>query len=138
MSCDYTCIQVIETKLSETPEQSSTQNAGAEIKTHILLRPGPFTTPRAVYKSIRFSMRTKAQQNFHEIVKELEDEGLGTYREFERGESVYYKALPEDEKRATLEPYIGENSWEDYCRAFRGKESEKLISKVALFQGLLT
>lgn len=73
-------------------------------------------------------MRTKAQQNFQEIVKELEDEGLGTYREFERGESAYYKALPEDKKRATLEPYLGENSWEDYCRAFRGKESEKLIS----------
>ena len=76
-------MQGIETQLSETAEQSSTQNAGTEINAHILLRPGPFTTPRAVFKYICFSMRTKAQQNFQKIVKELEAEGLGTYREFE-------------------------------------------------------
>lgn len=58
-----------------TPAESSSQDLQteeAEIKEHLLMRPGPLTTPRAVYKSIRYSMRPKARTNLPDIIKTLD------------------------------------------------------------------
>lgn len=114
-------------QISETNDPSAVDDR-PENRSHILLRPGPFTTPRAVYKSICFSKRTAAQQNFREIVKELEADGLGSYAEFGRNESAYYKPVLVQYIRAKIEPHFGEASWEEYCTAFKAKESEKMMS----------
>ena len=73
-----------------------------EVCRHILLRPGAFTTPRAAYRTIRYSKRKTTQRIFEEIVTKFEGEGLGKYVKFPKGESAYYKPLPLEKNRAAL------------------------------------
>ena len=120
-------LQGIETQKFDEMEKSATDDE-LEIKSHILLMPGPFTTRRAVYKSIRFSKRTVAQQKFQEIVHDLKDKGLGKHTKFNKSESAYYKPLPSTGIQAKLEPHLGKATWEEYCAAFKDKQSEKVIS----------
>ena len=94
------------------------------------MRPGPFTTPRAVYKTIRYSMRSKAQQNFQRLIKENQENGTGCYLELSSTESVYYKPLLVEENKLTVEPLLGKALWSEYCDAFKKKESEKLFSRM--------
>ena len=128
-------LQGIHKVMSDEVEQSAGDDQ-SEIKSHILLRPGPFTTPRAVYKTIRFSKRTIAQERFHEIVRELEGKGLGKHIEFNKNESAYYKPLPSAEIQATLQGHLGKATWDEYCTAFKSKESEKVIT-ASQYQRLL-
>jgi hypothetical protein len=120
-------LQGIEIQVSDDMEKSATDDE-SEIKSHILFMPGPFTTPRAVYKTIRFSKRTVAQRKFQEIVHDLEEKGLGKHIEFNKNESAYYKPLPSIDIQAKLEPHLGQRTWEEYCATFKDKQSEKVIS----------
>ena len=122
-------MQGIEPHIIDVSSEDAAANAQAdekEIIAHVLMRPGPFATPRAVYKTIRFSMRSKAQQNFQRLVKE---NGIGCYLELSTTESVYYKPLPVEENKVMVEPLLGKALWSEYCEHFKKKESEKLISR---------
>lgn len=105
-----------------------TQCEEEEIKEHLLMRPGPLTTPRAVYKSIRYSMRTKAKDNLPGILKKLSDEGLGIYLQVNNSESVYFKPEPTDDNEEKVKKHLKKNTWQEYGNSFRGKESSNLIS----------
>ena len=110
LSVHLLCIlQGIQTQISDEMERSATDDE-VEIKSHILFMPGPFTTCRAVYKSIRFSKRTVAKQKFQEIVRDLEDKGLGKHIELNKSESAYYKPLPSTDIQATLKPHLGKST----------------------------
>ncbi len=104
------------------------------MSSHILQRPGPFTTPRAVYKTIRFSLRGKAQEHAASLMKTLSDEGTGVYLTFGRNESVYFKPTPEEDNKEKVEPLVG--SWEDYKENFTKRDEvittsqyNKLVAK---------
>ena len=62
-------------------------------------RPGSLTTPRAVYKSIRYSIRIAAKNEVVEIMKDLEQNGLGEYLQISNIESVFLKPLPIDSNK---------------------------------------
>lgn len=49
------------------------------VKCHILQLPGPFTTPQAVYKTVRFSLRGQAQEHAASLMKSMSEEGIGVY-----------------------------------------------------------
>ena len=103
-------MQGIEPHILDVSSEDAAANARAdekEIIAHVLMRPGPFTTPRAVYKTIRYSMRSKAQQNFQRLIKENQENGIGCYLELSSTESVYYKPLPVEENKLTVEPLLG-------------------------------
>lgn len=100
-----------------------------EIQEHLLLRPGPLTTPRAVYKTIRYSMRTKAQEKLTDIMAKLERNGLGAYVQLSSNESVFFKPLPNDDNKEKIEPLLTRNKWTDYCNMFTSKEATRLISE---------
>ncbi len=94
------------------------------VKQHILNRPGPFTTPRAVYKSIRFSLRSKAKEHAAPLMKTLSEDGIGVYMTFSRNESVYFKPTPEEGNKDKVEPLV--DSWDQYTEDF--KKRDELIS----------
>lgn len=95
----------------------------SEIIQHLLMRPGPFTTPRAVYRSIRFSMRPKAKEKLPDIIKKLELEGLGSFLQFSSTESVYYKPKPTNNNEEKVTAYLKNNTWKDYCDAINKKDT---------------
>jgi hypothetical protein len=113
-----------------TNEEAAANSKAEEVEiiAHILMRPGPFTTPRAVYKSIRYSMRSKAQQKFQDIVKSMEKDGIGCYLDISSNESAYYKPLPVEENKVKVESLLGKATWDEYGVAFRKKEVQKLMS----------
>ena len=72
------------------------------------MRPGAFTAPRAVYKSIQYSMRSKAQQKFPNLVKGMEKDGIGCYLDISSNES---KPLPVDENKSKVELLLGKATY---------------------------
>ena len=79
------------------------------------MRPGPFTTPCAVYKSIRYSIRSKVQLKFQHLVKNMQKDGIGCYLDISSNEAAYYKPLPVEENKSKVEPLLGKATWEEYA-----------------------
>ena len=111
----------------ESPPQGSLED-DVEITEHLLLRPGPLTTPRAVYKSIRYSMRNKARDRLPDIMKALSDDGLGSFLKVSSTESVYFKPEPIPSNEDKVKLHLKKNTWQHYCDAFSERESHNLIS----------
>ena len=56
-----------------------------------------------MYKSIRFSLRGRAQEHCPAIMNELTKDGIGVFVSHGHNESVYFKPAPiEDERRREL------------------------------------
>ena len=138
--CTYKGIEPLVADSSpSTPAESLSPTSledDAEIKEHLLLRPGPLTTPRAVYKSIRYSMRPKARERPPDILKNLSDEGLGSFLQMSTTESVYFKPEPVSANEERVKPHLKKSTWQEYCEAFSKRESNNLIS-VSQFERLL-
>lgn len=100
------------------------------------MRPGPLTTPRAVYKSIRYSMRPKAKSNLPDILTKLTDEGLGSFLQVNNTESVFFKPEPTDDNEEKVKVYLKKSTWQEYCDTFTKRESPNLIS-ASQFERLL-
>lgn len=115
---------------------SDNESYTSEIKEHMLLRPGPLTTPRAVYKSIHYSMRIAAKNKVVEIMKDLEQNGLEAYLQISNIESVFFKPLPTDSNKEKIEALLIKSNWTDYCSMFGKREATRLISE-AQFARLL-
>ena len=90
-------------------------------RSHILLTPGPFTTPRAAYRSVPSSKRSITKKWFAVIVQELQQQGLGKYVKMTAPpkETVYYKPLPSPDVKATLERHLEGATWDNYKTSFK-------------------
>ena len=109
-------------------------NSKAEITAYIL---GPFTTSHAVYKSLRYRMRYKAQQKFQDMVKSMEIDGIGCYLDIRSNESAYYKPLPVEENKAKVEPLLGNTTWDEYGVAFRKYRNSCQVHNMTGFYQIL-
>ena len=81
-------------------------------------------------------MRTKAKDNLPGIMKKLTEEGLGAFVQVNSSESVYFKPEPTDDNEEKVKEHLKKSTWQEYCEAFRRKESSTLIS-ASQFERLL-
>lgn len=94
---------------------------------YILMCKGPFCTPRSVIKNMTIKARPKLEE-IADCMKLLSEKEIGEFKQLTQKERAYYKPLPEEDNKESINLIIGSGKWEDYVRNFKTVDMQYITS----------
>lgn len=76
-------------------------------------------------------MTIKARPKLEEIadcMKLLSEKEIGEFKQLTQKERAYYKPLPEEDNKESINLIIGSGKWEDYLRNFKTVDMQYITS----------